>query len=158
MVWPAVLVAGVTIGLAAAAQDKPAGDAAPTFVSPADVKWADGPPTLPAGTKVAVLEGNPKEPAPFTMRLKLPADAKLPPHFHPADERVKCISGEFNAGLGDAFDPAKAKKLPAGSFMMIPKGTHHFAFVKEETVVQLNGIGPWKLTYVNPADDPSNKK
>lgn len=141
--------------LAAGTQDKPA---APTFVSPEDIKWADGPPTLPAGTKVAVLEGSPKEAAPFVMRLKLPADSKLPPHFHPADERVTCLSGEFNAGLGDTFDPSKAKKLPAGSYMMIPKETHHFAFVKVETVVQLNGIGPWKLTYVNPADDPSNKK
>jgi len=39
---------------------------------------------------------------------------------------------------------------------MQPK-THHFAWNKEETVVQLNGNGPWGITYVNPADDPRKK-
>jgi hypothetical protein len=29
-----------------------------------------------------------------------------------------------------------------------------FGFTKEETVIQLNGVGPWGLHYLNPADDP----
>jgi hypothetical protein len=33
----------------------------------------------------------------------------------------------------------------------------HFAWTEAETVIQLHGIGPWSLTYVNPADDPSRK-
>jgi hypothetical protein len=29
---------------------------------------------------------------------------------------------------------------------------------KGNTIVQINGIGSWKLTYVNPADDPRGKR
>jgi hypothetical protein len=39
---------------------------------------------------------------------------------------------------------------------MQPK-THHFGWTAEETIVQLHGVGPWGVTYVNPADDPRNK-
>ena len=33
----------------------------------------------------------------------------------------------------------------------------HFAFIDEDTVVQINRNGPWGLTYVNPKDDPRQK-
>jgi anti-sigma factor ChrR (cupin superfamily) len=119
-----------------------------------DLKWSDGP--FP-GTQVAVLEGDPKSPGPFTMRLKLPADYKIPPHWHPADERVTVISGTFNVGKGDRFDQANGKMLPAGGFMLMPPKTKHFAWVKEETIIQINGVGPWALNFVNPEDDPRKK-
>ena len=90
----------------------------------------------------------------FTMRIKLPANYKIPPHHHPSVERLTILSGQFNAALGDTFDPSKAKELKAGSYMRIPPKTHHFGFTKEETVIQLTTIGPWDLVYVNPADDP----
>ena len=124
------------------------------MVTAADLQWADGP--LPS-TKLVVLEGDPKTPGPFTMRLKLPADYRIPPHWHPAHERVTVISGTFNVGRGDQFDPTKGKTMPAGSFMLMPPKTNHFAWVKEETIIQINGIGPWALNFVNPADDPRNK-
>ena len=40
--------------------------------------------------------------------------------------------------------------------IMDPK-TNHFAWTKEETIVQVHGVGPWGFTYVNPADDPRKK-
>src|SRR5574341_2444546 len=79
------------------------------LVTAPDLKWSDGP--FP-GTQVAVLEGDPKSPGPFTMRLKLPADYKIPPHWHPAHERVTVISGTFNVSRGDQFDSGKGKTLP----------------------------------------------
>jgi hypothetical protein len=36
----------------------------------------------------------------------------------------------------------------------MPKGMHHYAWASGETVVQLHGIGPFAITYVNAADDP----
>jgi quercetin dioxygenase-like cupin family protein len=124
------------------------------FVTTPDLKWSDGP--FP-GTRVAVLEGDPKSPGPFTMRLKLPADYKIPPHWHPADERVTVISGTFNVGRGDQLDSLKGKVLPAGSFMLMPPKTNHFAWVKEETIIQITGTGPWALNFLNPEDDPRKK-
>ncbi len=47
--------------------------------------------------------------------------------------------------------------MTAGSFMVMPKGTAHFALARGETVVQVHAIGPWGLTYVDPKDDPRNR-
>jgi quercetin dioxygenase-like cupin family protein len=159
---PILTAAGaILLGLFAGVPASPAipqdGQAPPVFITPADVAWKEAPPSLPKGAHVALLDGNPKESGIFAMRLKLPPDYKIPPHFHPVEERLTVISGTFHVGLGDSFDASKTKELKAGSFMKIPAKTHHFACVKEETVVQLNSMGPWDLQYVNPADDPRKK-
>jgi quercetin dioxygenase-like cupin family protein len=127
------------------------------MVVPANFAWTDGPASLPKGTKAAVIEGDPSKPGPFTMRLKLPANYKIPPHWHPGVEHVTVLSGSFYMGLGDVYDESKARKLPVGGFAMMAIGTRHFALTKEESVLQLHGVGPWGITYVNPADDPRNK-
>jgi len=127
------------------------------MVVPADLTWKDGPASLPKGIKSTVVEGDPTKAGPFTMQLKLPADYKVPPHSHPAIEHVTVLSGSFHMGLGEVFDESKATKLPVGGFAVMAIGTRHFAFTKEEATIQLHGIGPWGITYVNPADDPRNK-
>ncbi len=124
---------------------------------PADIKWQDGPPSLPPGAKFAVLEGDPAKEGPFTMRLRVPDGYKIPPHVHPGVEHVTVISGSFNFGMGDKFDAKATQEFPAGTFGYWPPGMKHFVWVKGETIVQLHGIGPWKVEYVNPADDPRNK-
>jgi quercetin dioxygenase-like cupin family protein len=126
------------------------------MVAPADLKWADVP-SLPAGAKIAVIEGPMNEAKPFTMRLRLPADYQVPAHFHSAIEHVTVISGTFNMGTGDKLDTKATRALGAGSVAIMQPGTRHFAWTKEETVVQVHGVGPWTVTYVNPADDPRKK-
>jgi len=127
-----------------------------TMVAPKDLKWADVP-SLPPGAKIAVIEGPPTEAVPFTFRLKLPANYKIPAHSHPAIEHVTVVSGTFNLGMGDKLDTAKTKPLPAGSVAIMQPKTNHFGWTKGETIVQVHGVGPWGLTYVNPADDPRKK-
>jgi len=127
------------------------------MVKPETVKWMDGPPSVPAGAKFAVIEGDPKVAGLFTMRLWFPAGYKIPAHWHPADEHVTVISGTFLMGLGDKFNSEKLEALPVGSFAVMLTGTKHFAMTKEETVIQLHGMGPWGINYVNPADDPRKK-
>jgi quercetin dioxygenase-like cupin family protein len=152
-----VLSAG-TLALSAATNPQAsATQSTHVMVTPGDLKWTDGPPSLAAGSKAAVIEGDPKNPGLFTMRLKLPANYKIPPHWHPADEHVTVISGTFNMGLGDTFDESKGNALPVGSFAVMPAKANHFAFTKDETVIQLHGMGPWSITYVNPKDDPRMK-
>ncbi len=78
------------------------------MVAPADLKWADVP-SLPPGAKIAVIEGPMNEAKPFTMRLRLPADYRIPAHFHSAIEHVTVISGTFNmagSGAGQRGDHA----------------------------------------------------
>ena len=123
---------------------------------PADFKWADAK-SLPPGAKVAVIEGPANEAVPFILRIKFPADYKVPAHWHPAIEHVTVISGTFNMGTGDKLDMEKTKALPPGSIAIMQPKTNHFAWTSEETVVQAHGVGPWVINYVNPADDPRKK-
>src|SRR5207244_2035645 len=130
--------------------------AAHIMVSPADLKWADVP-SLPPGAKISVIEGPPTEAVPFTFRLRFPADYKIPAHWHPAIEHVTVISGTFNLGDGDKLDPAKTTPLSTGSVAIMQSKSNHFGWTKEETIVQIHGVGPWAITYVNPPDDPRKK-
>ena len=125
---------------------------------PDDLKWQDGPPSLPPGAKFTVLEGDPTKAGPFVFRVKVPDGYKIPPHTHPKSERVTVISGTFNLGMGDKFDATKTEALPVGTYGTWPPGMKHFVWVKGETVVQFHGEGPWTIAYVNPADDPRNAK
>jgi quercetin dioxygenase-like cupin family protein len=87
--------------------------------------------------------------------LRFAAGGKIPAHWHPVDENVTVISGTFMAGMGDSYDESKMMSLPAGTYVLMPKRMHHFAGTKEGALVQVHGVGPFKINYVNPADDPS---
>jgi len=123
------------------------------MVEPGDLKWSEVP-SLPPGARIAVIQGPMNEAKPFTVRLKFPANYKIPAHSHPAIEHVTVLSGVFHMGTGDKLDPKQTKPLAAGSVAIMQPGTNHFAWTRSETVVQLHGIGPWGVNYVNPADDP----
>ena len=126
------------------------------MVTPDELKWADVP-SLPPGAKIAVIEGPINEAGPITFRLKFPANYQIPAHSHPGIEHVTVISGTFNMGMGDKLDTAKTKVLSAGSMAIMPPKTNHFGWTKDEVIVQVHGVGPWAVTYVNPADDPRKK-
>jgi quercetin dioxygenase-like cupin family protein len=128
-----------------------------TVILPGAIKWGPAPAMLPAGATAAVIEGNPSKPQPFTMRLRMPDGYKIPPHFHPAMEHVTVISGTLKVGMGDRFDEGQMNALPTGSFAAIPPRMRHYAMANGETVLQLHGVGPWSLAYVNKADDPRTK-
>lgn len=127
------------------------------MVLPGDLKWADVP-SVPPGAKIAVIEGPMNEAVPFTARLKFPANYNLPAHWHPAIEHVTVISGTFHMGTGDKLDRSRTTALTAGAMAIMQVGTRHFAWTNEETVVQIHGVGPWGINYVNPDDDPRKKK
>lgn len=126
------------------------------MMTPKEITWNDAPPSLPAGAKAAILYGDPAVAGPFSMRLKLPAKYKVGPHTHPQDENITVISGTLMMATG-ADPKAKMTTLPAGSFARMKTGTQHHVRVEKETILQLNGIGPWGITYVNPTDDPRHK-
>jgi quercetin dioxygenase-like cupin family protein len=141
------LTAVITLGPALAADDH-------NVLAPNDVKWAAGPPSIPKGAQAAVLYGDPSKDGLFALRLKFPAGYHIPPHTHPKPEIVTVLSGTLYFGEGATADKAKAKELPAGSFFSMPPGMAHYVYTDQETVVQLNTVGPWGLTYVNEKDDP----
>jgi quercetin dioxygenase-like cupin family protein len=122
-----------------------------------DLKWGPAPAIFPAGAKFAVLQGDPSKAEAITVRLDFPNGYVIPPHFHPTDEAVTVIEGTFQVGMGDKVDKSKTTAVPAGGFVVAGAGQHHYGIAKGRTIVQVNLVGPFALTYVNPADDPTKK-
>ena len=125
---------------------------------PTTIEWKAGPAALPPGAKMAVLEGDPTKEGPFVVRFQFRDGYHVAPHTHPKTERVTVISGVLYLATGEALDRNSAKKLPAGSFGYWPAGMKHTAWSEGDTIIQLHGVGPWQINYVNPADDPRNAK
>jgi quercetin dioxygenase-like cupin family protein len=163
----AVALVATTFLLTACGKDEPkaepkmdmpmAASAESVSLAPGDMKWTAGPPSLPAGAQMAALEGSPSKAGPFTVRFKLPAGYKIPPHTHPGDEHITVLEGDFSLGMGSAWSDKDLKSFPVGSFAVMPKGMQHFATTTGGATLQLNGIGPWDIKYVNPSDDPRKR-
>lgn len=113
-----------------------------------EVTWTDAPSNLPPGSKIAILEGDPRKEGIFTMRVKLPAGSRINPHSHPRPERVTVLWGEARLGFGERYDQQKTKRFPAGSFYINPPDTVHYVYFPRTTVLQMTGEGPWELHYV----------
>jgi quercetin dioxygenase-like cupin family protein len=148
----AVKASGVAVAAGTAAEAVPAH----VMVTPAQIKWVPFP-LGGRGVKAAVLAGDVEKPGPFVLRIKSPAGTKVPPHWHPGDEHLTIVSGTFAVGMGDVFDAKALTAMPAGSYALLPRDMHHFALSKTATVVQVHGIGPFQINFVNPADDPRKK-
>lgn len=131
--------------------------AAPVGVNLADVKWQEGPPALPKGWQISVLEGAPPFPADktFAFLAKLPKNYTIPPHTHLVSERVTVLKGTLNLGHGETLDKKAAKAVKPGGLFLIPAGHVHFAFTGgEEAIISVQGVGPWGIFYVDPKNDP----
>lgn len=128
-----------------------------TVVSGDAIKWGAAPPSLPPGAQAAVLLGSPAKEGPFVLRLKFPAGFTIPPHRHSKDEFVTVISGRFAIASGDEIDREALQPLPPASFVHLPAGMPHYARAEGETVVQINGTGPFDVVYIDPKDDPRKK-
>ena len=125
---------------------------------PVAPQWnAVGPNLLP-GAEIAVFQGDVSKPELFTFRLKMPKGYVVAPHYHGTDLHVTVISGEFSAGMGDTVELAAAPILKAGDFVTVPANQHHYDAARSAAVIQIYGMGPFSLTYVNPNDDPQRKR
>jgi quercetin dioxygenase-like cupin family protein len=144
----AFLLAGAAVALA---------DGMSAPVNADKVKWGPAPPVMPPGAQFAVISGDPSSDGLYVIRLKMPANYRVPAHNHPTAEYVTVISGKFNIGMGDKLDTKHGTELRQGGFAAAPAKMNHFAWTTAETVVQVHGQGPFAITYVNPADDPSKK-
>jgi quercetin dioxygenase-like cupin family protein len=129
------------------------------IITPENTPWSAAPDAFPAGAQFAVLDGNPMGTSGnYIVRLKMPDGYVIPPHWHPADELVTVIEGSFAVGMGEQFSEAALKTLGVGGFVKMPEGMRHYAKANGAAVVQVSGPAPFKITYVNPSDDPRNKK
>jgi anti-sigma factor ChrR (cupin superfamily) len=144
----ALLLAGTAVALA---------EGMPAPVNADKIKWGPAPPVLPPGAQFAVISGDPSKSGLYVIRLKMPANYRVPAHHHPTTEYVTVVSGKFHIGMGDKLDTKHGIELRSGGFAEAAAKMNHYAWTTAETVVQVHGEGPFAITYVNPADDPSRK-
>ena len=143
-----VAIAGTAIGQ---------GGSTHVMTKPSELKWGPPPPVFDKAATFTVVSGDPGKSGLFVVRLQMPAGFKIAPHWHPTDEHVTVLEGTFALGMGETFDTAAMKELPAGGYALLPAEMRHYAMAKTKATVQVHGMGPCQLTYVNPADDPSKK-
>jgi len=130
----------------------------PLVRSAKDVKWGAPPPVFPPGAKFAVIAGDPAATGLVTVRFEMPAGYMIPPHFHPTDEHITVLKGSFSVGMGDVLDKTHALTLSPGGYAVAMAGMHHYAYTTGGATIQVHLQGPFAITYVNPADDPSKKR
>jgi quercetin dioxygenase-like cupin family protein len=129
--------------------------AAPTNAhEPQEFKWGPAPAVFPPGAQMAVLQGDPSSTNLFTVRLRMPDGYKIPPHTHPTDENVTVVAGTFRVGMGKKFESKGMLTLGSGGFVTAPANEAHYAVAQGPTIVQVHAMGPFAMTYVNPADTP----
>ena len=152
----AIVAVTPVVGRARAAEGGHKSEAMKSAVSmnAGEMTWVPAPPDLPKGGQMAVLHGDPSKSAPFTVRFKMPGGYKIPPHWHSKDEQLTIISGTLTLHMGDTMD-APATQLAAGGYHFLPGKMHHAAEGKGETIVQIDGMGPFDIHYLNPADNPN---
>jgi len=138
-------------GLAVAAET-------PSIPSAKEVKWGAPPPVFPRGAKFAVIAGDPAATGLVTVRFEMPAGYTIAPHFHPTDEHVTVLKGSFSIGMGDLIDKTHALALSAGGYAVAIANMHHYAYTTTGATIQVHMQGPFAITYVNPADDPSKNR
>ena len=146
-------------GAAAAGDPMPGDSPMPVHavVRAADTAWGPAPPVLPAGAQMAVLYGDPGKPGAFAVRLKAPAGYRVPRHWHPTDEQVTLISGDFNLSMGENGEAMDAPLSP-GDYINLPAQMQHEASTRDGAVVEIHSEGPFQIHYVNPADDPRTRQ
>ena len=150
---PWIAAAVFALASAAAADDM---TTKPVSVNAKDLKWSAAPPDFAKGMKMTVLYGDPTKPALFAARLQMPDGFAIAPHWHSQDEQLTVLSGTLVLHMGDTMK-ADPHTLEAGGFHFLPAKMHHAAETKGETIVQLQGMGPFDIHYLNPADNPNPK-
>ena len=134
------------------------GEASPhVLTNPSDIQWGDPPAVFEKGARFAVMSGDPGAEGLYTVRLKLPAGYKIAPHWHPTDEHVTVLSGKLALGMGETFDTDAMSDIETGGYVLLPANMRHYAMAQTDAVIEVYGPGPFVLTYVNPADDPSKR-
>ena len=145
----AVVAALAAMAAGANSQEKKEGDAAHKIVHYGDLKWTP----IMKGCDLAPVSGDSSvEGASFVLRIRCVDGAKIPAHWHPTDENVTVLKGTFLVGMGETFDETKLQTMNVGNFLTMPKEMRHFGGCKGETIVQVHGMGPFKVNWVNPAE------
>ena len=125
------------------------------LINARSIRWSDAPPSLPKGAKIAVLYGDPGAAGPFVMRVLLPAKYRIPFHWHTQPEQLTVLSGELFVANDATYNKKYARAVKQGGFLYLPAKAQQYTFTKKKTIVEIYGMGPFDVKYVDPNSDPA---
>lgn len=126
------------------------------MADPDSLKWERNKST-PWGMRLAMLYGDPSQPGPYIFRAKMPSGYKLPPHRHADTRTVTVLKGTYWSGVGEQYDALKMHEFGPGSFYITEAEVPHYAWARQEVIIQEMGTGPNSdIRYIDPEDDPRN--
>jgi quercetin dioxygenase-like cupin family protein len=145
----AALAVAIGIAVAVYGQEKKEAAATHKIIHSGDLKWNP----IIRGCDIAMVEGDMNaEGQQFVLRFRCADGAITPAHWHPTDEYITVLKGAFLVGMGEKFDESKLQTMNPGNFLLVPKEMRHFGMAKGEMILQVHGMGPFKVNWVNPAD------
>ena len=143
------VIASTALAVPLRGQDQKKSADANNIVHARDLKWTP----IMKGCDLAIVSGNPDaDGKPFVLQIRCADGTIIPAHLHPTDEHLAVLAGTFLVGMGDKFDKTKLQPMNVGDFIITPHDMRHFAMVKGENSVQIHGLGPFKVNWVNPAE------
>jgi len=98
---------------------------------------------------MVVLEGDPKREMLFTVRFRVHDSFEMKPHWHPRNERVTILEGKVGVGFGDEVDRENVSWFGPGDYYVNAEQAHHFVLVDGPAVLQITGVGPWKVNFLD---------
>ncbi|MDH5179019.1 MAG: cupin domain-containing protein [Gammaproteobacteria bacterium] len=118
-------------------------------VSAKDIPWKSCPPHLPKNCEIAILSGHPKQPDMFTVRFRAPEEMYMSAHTHPKDERVTLLQGTVRVAFGEGATREEARVFGPGDYYINKRGAVHKVWIEKGAVLQITGIGPWEVHFVD---------
>jgi len=148
----ALLVASLASASLANPAQAPSTGAHHTVVATDGIAWKP----LRPGAEIAVVSGDPdKDGSPFVLRMRYHVKSRIPPHWHPTDEHLTILSGTFRLGTGPSGDESATTPIGVGGYGFVAAKMPHYGWADANTTIQVHGLGPFAINYVNPADDPN---
>jgi quercetin dioxygenase-like cupin family protein len=105
-------------------------------------------PINPMTGDVEVIYGDPDKAGElFVIRIRELAGGIIPPHRHDVDEHITVVQGTLYFAVGEKFGRSALRELKTGSYAFIPKGSIMFGYTPGEAIVQVHGIGPFRVNW-----------
>ena len=91
-----------------------------------DVKWGGCPAFIGEGCQIAVLHGDPAKNN-LDIYFKVPADFKIPHHWHTSAERMVLVSGTMDV----TYDNQETETIKTGMYAYGPSKRPHTAYCRK---------------------------
>lgn len=111
-------------------------------------------PGIPRPIEVAIVSGDPGQPGPYVLRLRMPPGMKFAPHRYTDDRELKILKGTYWIASGESYNWRDMNEYKAGTVFKLPANQPHYFWARTNVIIEETGTGPTKIEYVHGEDDP----